>query len=601
MDAVWPDTTVDETNLNQAISTLRRALGESAGEPRFIATVPRRGYQLIVPVAVANGEAEASETAPVASADGAGARGDALAVGVLSRWRSLSSAQRMAAFTGAVLGVVLVAAFASTVAGPNAAQPAPSIAVLPFQDMSPAGDQGYFADGVAEEILDELTRFDDLRVAGMLSASAAAEAGSEPRAIGRALGVANVLTGGVRVEGDRLRVSAQLVSTADGFQLWSETYDRRLDDVFAIQDEIAASVVEALSVTLGVPAPAPRYGAESVEAYDHYLRGRAYWAQSGTPALLAAIDEFRLATDIDPDFGAAWASMARAADALRVLDPANEAGHRALQEEATQRARDADPDRWEAVALRARLLMSDLDWTAAAAVLDEAGRRAPPTPVEEAEIEGVFLLQVGRVADAGRIFEAAQASDPLSFNAAASLAWALDLAGELEDALAVYDQAQTLPHDAAAWAFPQLLRVMRTGDPDAVDAAFAAYPYQEDGVGELLMRLSRVWRTPEAALNEIWAAVAAGSVWGPYRIDALGLLAAHYGDADLAIALFREEYFERGGSSTALLWHPMMAEARRGDGFKTLVRDLGLVDHWRESGVWADACRPLDSQDFECF
>ncbi len=584
MDAVWPDTVVDENNLNQAVSVLRRALGEERGDPRIIATVPRRGYQLIVPV-----ERVAA----------AGAR--AAAVRLWGRtWSGRRLGLAVAALALVAAALTLLVLRSRAVTEPSAA-PAASIAVLPFRDMSASGEQAYFADGVAEQIRHELAQLAGVRVAGRLSAAAAAREDEDPRAIGRRLGVAHVLAGGVRLEGDRLRVSAQLVSTADGFEIWSLTYDRELDDVFAIQDEIAASVAEALSVRLGAPAPPARYGSGSVQAYDHYLRGRAYFAQSGAQALRAAIDEFRQATEIDPDYGAAWASMARAADFMAVNAPMQAERYRALQQEATRRAREAAPADWETVALDARLLMRTWDWRGAANALEKADRIARPTPVEAAEIQGVFLMQTGRVAEARALFEAARASDPLSFTIAASTAWALDLAGEPEAALREYAHAETLPGDDTDWAYQQLVRLLRQGDAAAIDAYFARYPYQGDGSGALVRRLSEVWRSPQEALALLRAAQHDPDIQGPHRLDALGVLAAHYGDEELALDLFREELFERRGGATVHMWHPAMRDVRRTDGFKDLVRGLGLVDYWRASGDWADMCRPRGARDFECF
>jgi tetratricopeptide (TPR) repeat protein len=412
--------------------------------------------------------------------------------------------------------------------------------------------------------------------------------------------VAHVLTGGVRKDGDRLRVSVELVSAADGFELWSETYDRPVGDVFAIEDDIAARVSEALRLTLGVGALEAGSGTRNFEAYDHYLRGRAYAAQSGAEALSAALEEFRRATEADPAFGPAWASMARAADFMVVNEPGRAEELRALQEHATRKAREVAPTDWETVALEARLLMRAWDWSGAADALQRAGDSSHATPVEAAEIEGVFLMQVGRAREARSLFEAARASEPLSFAMSASTAWALELTGDLDAALAEYARAETLPGDDTDWAFQQLLRLLAQGDPAAVDAHFATYPYQEDGVGALFRRLAEVWRSPEPALALLREAKDDPAIRGPHRLDGFAVLAAYYGDAELALALDREELFGRRGGATVHLWHPFMSKVRRTDGFESLVRDVGLVDYWRASGSWSDFCRPLDETDFEC-
>lgn len=604
MDAVWPDTVVDENNLNQAISALRRALGESHDEPRLIATLPRRGYQLIVPVesmaASAMGEA-APIAEPVRDLDPRRLderRASAAWLGGLLGRRQVLAAVAATLVLAALLGVAALRDRAAAVRG--AAPPEASVAVLPFEDLSAERDQAYFADGVAEEIQNELARLDGLLVAGRVSAAAAAQASGDPRMIGRTLGVAHVLAGGVRKDGDRLRISAQLVSTRDGFQLWSQTYDRPVGDVFAIQDEIAESVREALRVTLGVGASGAGAGTRDFDAYDHYLRGRAYAAQSGGLALSAAIGEFRRAVEADPEFGPAWSSMARAADFMVVNEPSRADAHRALHEEATRRAREAGSTSWESIAIEARLLMRTWDWSGAARALRRADETSRATPIEAAEIEGVFLMQVGRVREARGLFEAARVSEPLSFATAASTAWTLELSGDLDAALLEYARAETLPGDDTDWAYQQLLRLLAQGDAAAVDAHLASYPHRSDGVGGLLRRVAEVWRSPQAALTILREAHGDPGIRGPHRLDALAVLAAYYGDAELALALVREEFFGRRGGATVHLWHPLMSEVRRTDGFKSLVRDLGLVDHWRESGEWGDFCRPIGESDFEC-
>jgi hypothetical protein len=370
--------------------------------------------------------------------------------------------------------------------------------------------------------------------------------------------------------------------------------------VFAIEDEIAAHVSEALRVTLGVGASTAGSGTRSFEAYDHYLRGRAYAAQSGDQALAAAMHEFRSATEADPGFGAAWAAMAQSAGLMIVNEPAREEELRALQEQATLRARETAPTDWQTMALQARQRMREWDWNGAAQALQLADETARPTPLEAAQHEGVFLLQVGRARDARRLFEAARASEPLSFSMSAMTAWTLEMTGELDAALVEYAHAETLPGDDTDWAFQQLLRLLAKGDGEAVDAYLASYPYQEDAVGDLLRRLAGVWRSPPEALAMLRAATEDPAIRGPHRFDALAILAAYFGDAELALTLDRAEFFGQRGNATVHLWHPLMGEVRRTDGFKSLVRELGLVDYWRASGNWGDFCRPLGETEFEC-
>jgi serine/threonine protein kinase/Tfp pilus assembly protein PilF len=228
-----------------------------------------------------------------------------------------------------------------------------SIAVLPFSDMSAAKDQDWFCDGIAEEILNALTPLKGLRVAARTSAFSFKGKSDDLRTVGEKLNVTTVLEGSVRRAGDRVRITAQLSDVHNGYQLWSERYDRELKDIFDVQDEIAKAIAERLKVTLAglkddrlVEQATP-----NVEAYQLYLKGRALLGRRGTSIPLA-LDLFRRAVELDPDYSLAWAGVADAyigqaitgsvsgseskrqatAAATRSieLDPGSAAGHSAL-------------------------------------------------------------------------------------------------------------------------------------------------------------------------------------------------------------------------------------------------------------------------------
>lgn len=187
-----------------------------------------------------------------------------------------------------------------------------SIAVLPFADMSPGQDQEYFCQGIAEELLNALSRIQGLRVAARSSSFQFRDPGVDLRAVGERLGVDSVLEGSVRKAGDRMRVTVQLVDVAKGYQSWSERYDRSVEDIFAIQDDIAASVVHSLrGVLAGEPGPSVHPAeATDIEAYEHYLRGRQHVHEFRRPAFDLAIRMFERALEIDPDYAPAWAGLA---------------------------------------------------------------------------------------------------------------------------------------------------------------------------------------------------------------------------------------------------------------------------------------------------
>jgi TolB-like protein/Flp pilus assembly protein TadD len=186
---------------------------------------------------------------------------------------------------------------------------APSIAVLPFDDMSEHGDQAYFCEGIAEEILNALCKVANLRVASRITAFRFGGKIADVQEIGRRLKVQTVLEGSVRKSGDRLRITAQLVKTADGYHLWSQQYDRRLEDIFAIQEEIADSIANALSVTLKRKSASEQQPVDP-KAYDLFLRGLGYFARQNIQDTIYARQMFQRALDVDPDFGRAWAGLA---------------------------------------------------------------------------------------------------------------------------------------------------------------------------------------------------------------------------------------------------------------------------------------------------
>lgn len=209
---------------------------------------------------------------------------------------------------------------AENASGPFSAEAAPpatvdaskSVAVLPFVNMSSDPEQTYFSDGISEELLNALVKLPGLKVAGRTSSFAFRDKTDDLRAIGKALNVNHILEGSVRKQGMRVRITAQLIQAEDGFHLWSETYDREVTDIFALQDEITGQIVKALEVELGqAPAPAAR---ASADAYALYLRARQQMAQRGVASLGEARKLFEQSVALDPGFAPAHAGLARASE-----------------------------------------------------------------------------------------------------------------------------------------------------------------------------------------------------------------------------------------------------------------------------------------------
>jgi TolB-like protein/Tfp pilus assembly protein PilF len=214
---------------------------------------------------------------------------------------------------GAALSVALFAVgryTGSREKAQSAESPAKSIAILPFVDLSQAKDQEYFCDGISEEILDALAKVDGLRVVARTSSFSFKGKSADVREIAQKLDVQNVLEGSLRREGNRIRISAQLVSAANGSNLWSETYERELQGVFAVQDEITRAIVDALKIKLALAPPARAQ--QNTDAYDLYLQGLYLSNKSDEKSLRKSLTFFQRALDIDPNFGRAWTGIAKA-------------------------------------------------------------------------------------------------------------------------------------------------------------------------------------------------------------------------------------------------------------------------------------------------
>ena len=253
-----------------------------------------------------------------------------------------------------------------------------SIGVLPFENMSSDPEQEFLSDGIAEELLNALAKLRNLQVAARTSSFAFKGRNQSITEIGSKLNVDTILEGSVRKSGNRLRITAQLIDAADGYHLWSETYDRELTDVFQIQDDITTAIVAALRVHLdtGEPPVVSAPEATSVDAYEAYLRGNHYLSQSGPNVFRAALTSFREATDIDPSFAPAWAGRALTVMYLRETDfwgeiPRDEA--RLLARNNIDRALALDSNVAEAYVAEGMLLADDYQYEEALQSFENGG------------------------------------------------------------------------------------------------------------------------------------------------------------------------------------------------------------------------------------
>jgi adenylate cyclase len=345
---LWPNGTVVEFEhgINSIINRLRQVLEDAPDEPRFIETLPRRGYRFLVPV-------EKSALAPSDT----------------------------------------------------------SIAVLPFTNLSADKENDIFSEGLAEEILNALGQVEDLRVAARTSSFSFKSKAVEIREIGARLGVSNVLEGSVRRDGDRVRVTVQLVDVRNGFHLWSERYDRQMQDLFCVQDEIARAIAERLKVSL---SGGVYRSTQNAKAYELYLKGRHYWHQRLPSTMRLAIQCFEDAIKLDPRYALAHAGLA---DCYGIL-----AGHAWMLPKDTRpqahasvtQAMTLAPSQWEVNFSRAFYACSfEPAWREAEPYFQKAVDINPRSSLARAHY-GLFLAADGRADEAVQQTTLACRLDPLS-------------------------------------------------------------------------------------------------------------------------------------------------------------------------------------------
>jgi TolB-like protein len=323
-----------------------------------------------------------------------------------------------------------------------------SVVVLPFDDMSPNGDQEYFADGMTEEIITALARLPDLRVVARTSAFAFKGKDADIRTIGEQLGVRHVVEGSVRRSGERLRVTAQLVSVADGYHVWSETYERDLADVFAIQAEVATRVAEALSVRIGGRSLAPRRPRE-LRAYELYLTGRQLFAQRTEASLRRALEYYEQALALEPSYAPALSGIADVLLTRPVLGFANDQGWYERAREAAEAAVRSDPSLGAAHGSLGRLETAGgrWNWKEAEAHLLRAIELDPGDAFTHLRY-GLVLEFQGRVEEGLAQIQRALELDPLSpfvLLVAGRFAW---MTGDPERAIELLRRAQDLSPQA---------------------------------------------------------------------------------------------------------------------------------------------------------
>ncbi len=519
---LWPSGIVVEfdRSINTAVMKLRDALEDTADKPKYVETLPRRGYRIVVPV-------HFEEDRPA----------------------------------------------------PPPALILPSIAVLPFEDLSPDRSQQPFCEGMAAEIINALGGVAGLRVISRTSAVLCREKGMELGEIGQHLGVQSVLEGTVRKSGARLRVTAHLVSTHDGSQTWSKRYDRDEGDVFEIQDEITEGIVQSLKGKLFHSAPGIRRSTESLEAYKLYLKGRYYWERRNRAYLQAAMLHFDQAIAADSEYALPHSGLA---DCFLIMAVYSFRAHHEAYPKALALARRAlqlDPDLAEAhLSLGAIQVLLEHDWVHGEASLSRALALDPRLAVARA-YRALLYAVTGRAELAKAEALLCIPDDPDSGLICYVTAATHFCAGDLEASAELIERALDLEpkailiHWIRSWIYSLSGRA-EAAITESLKAAIASDHHQMlvAGLGVAYARAGRTAEAEEliAELQERSAHECIASQW----IGEIYLALNRYTDA---LDYFERAFTEKNSFLLALASAPQYFPLKHEPRYKTLLQKMNLV------------------------
>ena len=451
---------------------------------------------------------------------------------------------------------------------------AKSIAVLPFADMSAGKDQEYFADGLSEELLNLLAQLPELRVIGRTSSFQFKGRNEDLRVIGEKLNVAHILEGSVRKSDEKVRITAQLIRAADGSHLWSQTYDRTLDDIFVVQDDIAGEVVKALKLTLLGTAPVTRSTPVDPEAYNLALQGRFFLDRRNRKDLERAVEYFRRSLERDPGYAPAWAGLSQtnARQADNGFVPAADGYRRAR--EAAEKALALDPQLADAH-LAMGWIQSSYDWDWAAA--DASFRKAldlEPGSAQALRQAGVLASTLGRWSEAIDLTNKAIERDPLRPASYNNLGLALLAVNRGAEAEAEFRRALELNPDGAYWHLALGRALLLQGSADAA-------------LQEMQQETEEVWRLFGLALafHALGRRGESDAVLADLESKYAGEMAyqiaevhAFRGEVDLAFEWLERAYDQRDGGAADIKGSRLMRGLAGDPRYKAFLRKMKLPE-----------------------
>ena len=468
-----------------------------------------------------------------------------------------------------------------------AAAPDKSIAVLPLVNESGNPKDDYFSDGLSEELIAALAQVDGLKVIGRSSSFQFKGHTADSQSVGAKLGVATLLEGTVRRQDRRVRIVVELVNAADGRQLWAQTYDRELDDIFTVQADIAQSVASALKGALhSSPAhPAPKHHIPRFETYDHFLLGLQLILRNERSEFPKAVDAFRQAVTLDPDYAEAFAYLAMAESFVAENDPGapDAAATRRRAMAAAQRAVALDPQLGAAYAARGYLRGEyDWDWNGALADLRTAVQLDPNNARNQLRY-GYILSGMGRLREADLAFEKAIEHDPLFVPAWYWLGRVKAAQGDYVDARRAMQRVLAInPDFADATTYLGVLSLLE-GDAGAARTIFAKMnePWYLAMAEHDLGESTNARRTLDAFIvthaNEQPYSIAQAYAW--------------FGDNDQAFAWLAQSVRQRTSGLGSLNRDPLLRELRRDPRFAGVLSQIGLLPAAEAAGPAASSTR----------
>jgi TolB-like protein/DNA-binding winged helix-turn-helix (wHTH) protein/Tfp pilus assembly protein PilF len=555
LQAVWPDTFVTDQVLKVSISELRKALGDDAREPRFINTIPKKGYQLI---------------APVSAAETGG--GEARAAAVPRR--------RLIAFAAVSAALLLLLAAWGVWMRHRAPRRGPinSVAVLPLRNLNGDQPEDFFADGMTEALTTSLSRLGGLRVISRTSTMRYRQTSKTLPEIAGELSVGAVVEGSVAREGERVRVSLRLIEAATDRPLWSQDYERELTDVLDLQSDLARDVARGIRGSLGDGAGPPARARPRVrpEAYEAYLKGRFYWNKRTPEGLRKSIEYYEQALAAQPNFALAYAGLADTHTVLGFYAPSRPQGDYLKAREAALKALSLDDSLAEAhTSLAGVKHKYDTDWSGAAVDFQQA-MQLDPGYATARQWYAIYLQSLGRFDEALAELQKAQELDPLSPVMRADRGWILYTARRYDEAISQLREALEFGPSFEATYFLVLAYARKGMYEEALQALGEGEPGQAQTSGHLsLLAHTHALAGRRQAAERILDTLRRRFERGEAAAYDLALVYAALGRKEQALDYLEHIHRERSSWLPFLGVEPELDGLRAEPRFQSLLRQIG--------------------------